>query len=440
MKIRQCLYIALASLGIGLVSACSDNEEASSPMFVQDARLQEEGQTLSPGDIVHLEGDGYQETDDVMLSIFWKTGETLIPEGSIIGYYAKILTKSRHGMTVQMPYRKPASRVEISILRRGEIMTIGTVYLTDGLTPSPLNLYGIVNHTKCPDAQDRHVIRWLDNENELSDLKTWTLDAHPDFHSTVGAYMAYGICGLSKENGKQYPYFLDLLTGEWEKLSDFNTISLFTDLSSIYALQSKDGKYYEVNSVSSELERSNYATASRASSPVPDYKIPLPEGMRPDFFGDYPGVRYDASNVLLSANKGYGKWVPVLFNPRKGFYVSDDIEAEALIPYSIYLKTGKNDNQAQPVCGYIVVLNGYNNGTQSLFYKIDDDFKLAQKPFATHPDRALSATANHDKPGTLTVHFATSRSENATFELSLKSNEWTSINNTGNFDEVVWIN
>lgn len=39
MKIIQCLYIALASLGIGLVSACSDNEEPSSPMFVKDARL-----------------------------------------------------------------------------------------------------------------------------------------------------------------------------------------------------------------------------------------------------------------------------------------------------------------------------------------------------------------------------------------------------------------
>jgi len=156
-----------------------------------------------------------------------------------MAYYAKVLTKSKNGILVQMPYRKPASRVEISILRSGEMMKIGTVYLSDGTTPSSLQLYGIVNHCKYISSQANQIKRWLDSDNGLSDLQTWTLDSHSDFHSTVGAYRAYGICGLSKENGKQYPYFFNLLTEEWKKLSTFNTIALFTNLTEIYAMSSK---------------------------------------------------------------------------------------------------------------------------------------------------------------------------------------------------------
>lgn len=80
IQFLQYLYIAFTLLGLSMFSSCSENDELSSPMFVNNAKLQEEGQTLYPGDIVHLEGEGYLETDDVMLNIFWKTGDKYIPK------------------------------------------------------------------------------------------------------------------------------------------------------------------------------------------------------------------------------------------------------------------------------------------------------------------------------------------------------------------------
>ena len=59
---------------------------------------------------------------------------------------------------------------------------------------------------------------------------------------------------------------------------------------------------------------------------------------------------------------------------------------------------------------------------------------------ASYPNKALSATANYNRPGTLTVHFEANRSGNVTSEYSFEKKEWTPINVFGSFDEIVWIN
>ena len=72
----------------GRLTACSD-DEPDVPVFVENARILENGETLSPGTIVHLEGRGYLETDDVILDFFWETGDKLIGRG-----YHRVLCKS----------------------------------------------------------------------------------------------------------------------------------------------------------------------------------------------------------------------------------------------------------------------------------------------------------------------------------------------------------
>lgn len=95
MKNRNFLRILLmALLAVVGLTACSD-DEPDVPVFVENARILENGETLSPGTIVHLEGRGYLETDDVILDFFWETGDKLIPEGAIIGYYAKVISNHR---------------------------------------------------------------------------------------------------------------------------------------------------------------------------------------------------------------------------------------------------------------------------------------------------------------------------------------------------------
>ena len=438
--IKDSIYLLL-TICLFLTS-CSKNDEPKNSSFIANAGVLESGQTLSPGDQAHLEGNGYLETDNVILNFYWETGSTIIPEGYIKGCKAKVVSRSSDGITIQMPYRKPASRVEICVSRGSEYETIGSVYITDGLTPKEFKLYGIYNSSKIKTSREKEISRWLDENNNVSDKQSWALDAHPDFHSAVGASRAYGICGLSEENGSQYPFFLDLCTQEWIKLSNLSTLALFSNGTKICAIQSRDG-LYESADISSNLERSNDYLISRSDLPsTPPMRFPLPNGLEAGQFGEYPGV-FTVKGVLLSANKGNGKWIPVHFSPESGFTQSDEIEAERLIPFAVGLYNG-SDNTGKPqwTAGYIVVKNKSENGVLSEFYEIDaDNLSFSQEPIATYPNKALSATTNPDRPGTLTVHFDASRSGNITSEYSLVKREWTPFVEFGaSFDEIVWIN
>ena len=435
-KVFFALVTLLAVVGL---TGCSDDNEPETVAFVENARLLEDGKVLAPGTNVHLEGKGYLETDDVILNFFWETGDKLIPEGSIKGYYAKVVSKSSDGMTIQMPYRKPASRVEVNLMRSGKMMKIGNVNLTDGLTPKEFNLYGIRNATKINTSLERQITRWLADDNSASDMKSWALDMHPDFHSAVGVYRAYGICGLAKEGDNQYPFFLDLCTQEWNKLNNINTIALFSNGNAIGAIQSSDGKRYGANAISGNLERSNSYLISRASSGQPAMRFTLPDGITAGQFGDYPGA-YTPQCVLLSANKGNGKWVPVLFVEKYGFATLDEVDADRLIPFSVVSAAKGEGGKTQWTAGFIVVSGKSGNGSMSLLYALDENLSFAKEPVASFPGKALSATANSDRPGTLTVHFETSQGGNQTSEYSFGKQEWTTINVPGSFDEIVWIN
>lgn len=439
MKQNYFTILLVAILTMAGLTACGDDKEPEIPAFVENARILENGETLSPGTIVHLEGQGFLETDDVTLNFFWETGDKLIPEGYIKGYYAKVISKSSNGITIQMPYRKPASRVEVNLIRGGKIMNVGNVNLTDGLTPTELNLYGVYNATKIETSLEKQITRLVAEGNDISDLESWTLDIHPDFHSAVGVYRAYGICGLSKENNNQYPFFFDLCTQEWSKLSDMNTIALFSNGNVIGAIQSGDGKLYGANAISNNLERSENYAISRESSPQPTSRFTLPDGINAEQFGEYPGA-FTSQYVLLSANKGNGKWIPVLFHSNYGFATLDEIDADRLIPFSVHTIAKDEKENSQWISGFIVVRGEGENGCMSLFYAIDGNLALTKEPVASYPNMALSATANYDRPGTLTVHFKANRSGNITSEYSFEKKEWTPINVFGSFDEIIWIN
>ncbi len=419
-----------------IMISCSSNNEPKNPELIINAGILENGQTVSPGSLVHLEGNGYKESDNVILNFFWETGETIIPEGYIKGYKAKVISKSADGMTIQMPFRKPASRVEINLMRNGDIMTIGNVNLTDGLTPSELNLYGVYNATKIRTSLEKQITRWADENNNQADMKSWSLADHPDFHSAIGANRLYGICGLSKENGNQYPFFFDLCTQEWNKLSDINTIALFGNGSIIGAIQSYDGKMYVATDITTYLDRSENYLTSRSQ---PLMSFPLPEGVDADQLSDFPGA-YTPDGVLFAANKGNGKWIPVFFN-FTSFTTLEEIEAARIIPFAIRPFDKENP---QWTAGYIVVKEKFENGNSSFLYTIDENLSLSYQPIASFPNKALSATVNHDRPDRLTIHFESHRDEgngNITMEYSFKNQDWTPINVYGGcFDEIVWIN
>ena len=176
------------------LTSCSDEKDGpSEKILVTNAGVTEANQTVKPGDIVHIYGDGFQEGDQVDFDFRWDIGEPLFPEGYLGPVGAEIVERHSNGMSIRMPYRKPESRVEIFLNRASERMSLGKVLLADGQTPKDFRLYGI-NET------DKTIERAYAEET-VTGKKTWDMSAHPDFRSVVNLQKTYGLCGLAEENG-----------------------------------------------------------------------------------------------------------------------------------------------------------------------------------------------------------------------------------------------
>lgn len=419
-NVRLGLVLLVPVFAMGM-AACKDDEGASEPQFIENARLMEEGQTLSPGETVHLLGDGYLDTDDVMLEFYWDLNEPGFPEGYIKGYRAEIMESASDGISIRLPYRKPESRVEVLVMRSGEMMHVGKLYVEDGATPEEARLYGITRGGGTAECM------W-----NVKPETRWTLDGCPDFHSAVSCWECYGLCGLSEIGGMQCPVFFDFCTSEWKRLGGYPTLALFASPSGVGALHAVDGEDYTLEIISDHLERNDYvSTSSRDIMPAPLYKYPLPEGLEAEMFGDYPGAYTGTESLLFSANNGNGKWTPVVYGIYSGFHALGDVEAEGLIPFSFMDK----DNEWQ--CGYIVVRAGVSG-----MYLLEENGEPAfDEPCSTFAGRALSVSANYDRPGTLTVLFETGGTGRKIMEFSLDGKVWKSVDEEGcAYDEIVWTN
>lgn len=204
MKGRKAILLLALFPAMGLLS-CDDESEEPATTLMADAKLQEEGQTLSPGETVHLLGTGYQENDEVMLDFYWETGEYGFPFANIIAYRAKITSSAANGISIMLPYRKPESDVEIKLRREGEMQTIGKVHLKDGTTPPDIRLYGINNnlHGKENSAGKTAITRCALNDADYG-IFEWSAAEHPDFHCAVSGWRRYGVCGLSEKTGSNF--------------------------------------------------------------------------------------------------------------------------------------------------------------------------------------------------------------------------------------------
>ena len=87
IKAVFCIVMVAAMIGCNKKAFVSEKE-----LIISDASLQEEGKTLAPGEVIHLLGEGYRQTDNIMLSFSWETGDKLIPVGKASGIYAEIVS------------------------------------------------------------------------------------------------------------------------------------------------------------------------------------------------------------------------------------------------------------------------------------------------------------------------------------------------------------
>ena len=158
---------------------------------------------------------------------------------------------------------------------------------------------------------------------------------------------------------------------------------------------------------------------------------------------------YAVMNGYIEARKGNGKWVPMLYNYRNGFYVLEGIEADAIIPFYFGMAlpdSGSPSLLYQKKVGYMIYYSsGDNRGSSFRLLEPDkESSKLQlQEPFVQLSDKkVVSITNRPDRIGTITVLFSDKEEGRTTSDFDWNSKEWTDYTDLSDmpYNSVVWAN
>lgn len=415
MKSKIFIKAILCAVMVAAIIGCSKAFVSEKELIISDASLQEEGKTLAPGEVIHLLGEGYRQTDNVMLSFSWETGDKVIPIGQVSGVYAEIVSVEPGGVEVLLPYRYPAARVDVTLTREGKTQEIGSLNITDGQAPKDLRLYGI---------KDKSVDGYILDENGLG-RKSFTAVLSGNIHSVVNAPRSFGLCGLAEEDGNRSAVFLNFFTGKTEHLSG-NAIALSrTPMNMIAALCCRDN-VCTFNNLPVEV-CADYMTKSSGTPAPVQPKYDLPEGLKPEYFGDYPGTYSEKEGIysyLFSANEGNGKWATVILR-KESLRKIEELDAAAVIPFRV----GQD-------AGYIITFEG----GPSLFRIVNTETGEMDQPIYTYKSvRVLSANVHPDRPDHILLNIA---SGNATKiqDLDWKTKTLSPVSLPESYKEVLMAN
>lgn len=383
MKSNIFIKAILCAVMVAAMIGCNKEAfESEKELIISDANLLEEGKTLAPGDAIHLLGEGYRQTDNVMLSFSWETGDKVIPIGKASGIYAEIVSVEPEGVEVLLPYRYPAARVDVTLMREGKTQDIGSLNITDGQAPKDLRLYGI---------KDKSVDGYILDENGLG-RKSFTADFSGNIHSVVNAPRSFGLCGLTEEDGNRSAVFLNFFTGKTEHLSDYAIALSKTPMNTIAALCCRDN-VCTFNNMPVEV-CADYMTKSSGTPAPVQPKYDLPERLKPEYFGDYPGTYSEKEGIcsyLFSANEGNGKWATVILR-KESLRKIEELDAAAVIPFRV----GQD-------AGYIITFEG----GPSLFRVVNAETGEMDQPIYTYKSvRVLSANVHPDRPDHILLNIA----------------------------------
>lgn len=417
MRMKSNIFIkaVFCAVMVAAIIGCSKAFVSEKELIISDASLQEEGKTRAPGEVIHLLGEGYRQTDNIMLSFSWETGDKLIPVGKASGIYAEIVSVEPTRIEVLLPYRYPAARVDVTLTREGKTQEIGSLNITDGQAPKDLRLYGI---------KDKSVDGYILDENGLG-RKSFTAVLSGNIHSVVNAPRSFGLCGLAEEDGDRCAVFLNFFTGKTEHLSGYAIALSKTPTNMIAALCCRDN-VCTFNNLPVEV-CADYMTKSSGTPAPVQPKYDLPEGLKPEYFGDYPGTYSEKEGLysyLFSANEGNGKWATVILR-KESLRKIEELDAAAVIPFRV----GQD-------AGYIITFEG----GPSLFRVVNAETGKMDQPIYTYKSvRVLSANVHPDRPDHILLNIA---SGNATKiqDLDWKTKTLSPVSLPENYKEVLMAN
>ena len=422
MKNRGIFGAVIVAMSAMVVCGCGRKglEDAGNVEFIQGARLEEEQRTLSPGEVIHLKGTGYRETDDVMLCFTWETGERLIPVGMVSGVRAKKREVSDNGIVAVLPYRYPAADVEVSVMREGGMQKVGALRITDGQPPKDMRLYGV-------SGTGTEINGYIIDENNVC-RECLDIALPESLHSVVNVPKSYGICGIAGEGDDRTAVNVDFFTGSTETLASGVMALILTPAKTVVAVVCHED-VCALKTLPVEV-CADYMTKSEMPTPVQP-TFTLPDGLKPEYFGSYPGIAVEAGescSYLLSANMGGGKWATVMLS-KDGFRKIEELEAAGVIPF-----------RAGGEAGYVVTYDG----GPSLFRPVNAETgEMGHEVYTFKMGRILSATSNMGNPGHVLINLAEPTNGTCLYDLDWKSKTTSPFrlpNRTSGYAEVLMAN
>lgn len=417
-----------------LLTACSDDDDqAKDPIFVTDITITDAHKTFNPGDAVTVKANGFLESDQLILDIFWPlVNEPLFQEGFSQYNRAIVTERTANSITFRAPGHYPASRVELYLEREGERMPLGEISVSDGQSPKEPQLYGITNSLAIyTPSVPRGIVRIDLETKEISDVVRF--GEGEDFRQVANDRGTNILCGIGEKDGKKSINSYDLSMHYWGNPTERNVINLCTNFNNIIALQAISDNVLTYYSISSSNTRMNMP-------PVTAPEINLPDGLKPESLSRYPGAR-TGSYLLLSADNADGTFSPIVIDlSSERLYRHDPIETNALIPFWIMEPDAKNPDTLKCSGGYII---SRGNGSETKFCLWNPITGTLEAPFTTFTNDVRSAAMYFSGDGQtrkLYVQFAGMREGDYIQTYDFQTKEWKMFTFFVPFAEILFAN
>lgn len=324
--------------------ACTADEGDRTP-FVTDVVMPPSSQLFAPGDEVTVAAHGFEADDDIMLRITWPLSQASVSEGYADGVWAVVTGHTESSITFLAPGGYPAGTTEVKLFRRGKVMSLGKISVSDGQPPEELSLYGIAPCLTGETAIDRVDMQ----TGELTRIET--LGVPRGIRCVVNTPGSNRIYGIAPDGNIGAAAFYDLTMRYFRDSGYDNVVVAGTLANSAAFLRYEDGRL-----VLMELSM----TRSDMPSPPPA-SWQLPADVTPEMLGGNPFIMVYGGYLLLSAHTAPDTYTPLVLTGRSGEgYVAkpgDAEQADAMVPFGVLDK--ETDGEAYyAVGGYAVAKDG----------------------------------------------------------------------------------
>lgn len=337
--------IRLLSLAFLLFLGCASSDEDVQQPFVTQIVMPSASEAFAPGDEVTVSAVGFEADDDIMLRITWPLTGEATGEGFADGVWGVVTARTGSSITFLAPGHYPAGTVEVRLFRRGKVMSLGTISVSDGQSPEESVLYGITNG-----AESAFIDRIDTGTGEAT--RVATLDADRQIGCAVNLPGTNCIYGVSPQGGNGAAVCYDLSMRYYRESGSGGMLlaGIVGNNSAAAFLRHETGRLV-LNSLS--------ILPVRAIGPRPVSWL-LPQGMEPAALGRYPFVT-SASGFLLAADNGDNSFSAVLLNAAPAdeiMIVGEPVQADEMVPFRLMLSTEEENPVPVWVCGYAVALAG----------------------------------------------------------------------------------